>query len=102
MVMTIQPIADAIDKLKADRDYDHIIYVTPDGDRFNQKIANTLSLAGNIIILCGHYKGVDQRVRDHYITMELTIGDYVLTGGELAAAVICDAVIRLIPGVMSD
>lgn len=102
MVMTIQPIADAIDKLKAERDYDHIIYVTPDGDRFNQKIANTLSLAGNIIILCGHYKGVDQRVRDHYITMELTIGDYVLTGGELAAAVISDAVIRLIPGVMSD
>ena len=102
MVMTIQPIADLIDKLKSERDYDHIIYVTPDGDRFNQKIANTLSLSGNIIILCGHYKGVDQRIRDHYITMELTIGDYVLTGGELAAAVISDAVIRLIPGVMSD
>ncbi len=102
MVMTIQPIADAIDQLKSERDYDHIIYVTPDGQRFNQKIANTLSLAGNIIILCGHYKGVDQRIRDHYITMELSIGDYVLTGGELAAAVISDAIIRLIPGVMSD
>nr|WP_319398444.1 tRNA (guanosine(37)-N1)-methyltransferase TrmD [uncultured Carboxylicivirga sp.] len=102
MVMTIQPIADLIDKLKAERDYDHIIYVTPDGERFNQKVANTLSLSGNIIILCGHYKGVDQRIRDHYITMELTIGDYVLTGGELAAAVISDAIIRLIPGVMSD
>nr|WP_321410102.1 tRNA (guanosine(37)-N1)-methyltransferase TrmD [uncultured Carboxylicivirga sp.] len=102
MVMTIQPIADLIDKLKAERDYEHIIYVTPDGERFNQKIANTLSLSGNIMILCGHYKGVDQRIRDHYITLELTIGDYVLTGGELAAAVISDAVIRLIPGVMSD
>lgn len=102
MVMTIQPIADLIDKLKLEREYDHIIYVTPDGDRFNQKVANTLSLAGNIIILCGHYKGVDQRIRDNYITLELTIGDYVLTGGELAAAVISDAIIRLIPGVMSD
>lgn len=102
MVMTIQPIADAIHKLKSEREYEHIIYMTPDGQRFNQKIANSLSLSGNIMILCGHYKGVDQRVRDLFITMELSIGDFVLTGGELAAAVICDAVIRLIPGVMSD
>ncbi|WP_430811190.1 MULTISPECIES: tRNA (guanosine(37)-N1)-methyltransferase TrmD [unclassified Carboxylicivirga] len=102
MVMTIQPIADLMDQLKAERDYDHIIYMTPDGQRFEQKIANTLSLSGNIMILCGHYKGVDQRIRDHYITMELSIGDYVLTGGELAAAVVSDAIIRLIPGVMSD
>ncbi|MCG8582434.1 MAG: tRNA (guanosine(37)-N1)-methyltransferase TrmD [Bacteroidales bacterium] len=102
MVMTIQPIADLIDKLKAERHYDHIIYMTPDGQRFEQRIANTLSLSENIIILCGHYKGVDQRIRDHYVTMEISIGDYVLTGGELAAAVVSDAIIRLIPGVMSD
>ena len=102
MVMTIQPIADLIDKLKAERDYDHVIYMTPDGQCFNQKIANTLSLSGNIMMLCGHYKGVDQRVRDHYVTMEISIGDFVLTGGELAAAVVTDAIIRLIPGVMSD
>ncbi len=102
MVMTIQPIADLIEKLKAEREYDHIIYMTPDGQRFEQRIANTLSLSENIIILCGHYKGVDQRIRDHYVTMEISIGDYVLTGGELAAAVVSDAVIRLIPGVMSD
>lgn len=102
MVMTIQPIADLIDKLKAERDYDHIIYMTPDGQRFNQQIANTLSLSGNIMILCGHYKGVDQRIREHYVTMEISIGDFVLTGGELAAAVVTDAIIRLIPGVMSD
>ncbi|MBI9062217.1 MAG: tRNA (guanosine(37)-N1)-methyltransferase TrmD [Marinilabiliaceae bacterium] len=102
MVMTIQPIADLIDKLKAERDYDHVIYMTPDGQRFNQQIANTLSLSGNIMILCGHYKGVDQRIRDHYVTMEISIGDFVLTGGELAAAVVTDAIIRLIPGVMSD
>jgi tRNA (guanine37-N1)-methyltransferase len=102
MVMTIQPIADLIDKLKSERDYDHVIYMTPDGQRFEQRIANTLSLSENIIILCGHYKGVDQRIRDHYVTMEISIGDYVLTGGELAAAVVSDAIIRLIPGVMSD
>lgn len=102
MVMTIQPIADLIDKLRAERNYDHIIYMTPDGQRFEQRIANTLSLSENIIILCGHYKGVDQRIRDHYVTMEISIGDYVLTGGELAAAVVSDAIIRLIPGVMSD
>jgi len=102
MVMTIQPVADLIEKLKAEREYDHVIYMTPDGKRFNQQIANTLSLSGNIMILCGHYKGVDQRIRDHYVTMEISIGDFVLTGGELAAAVVTDAIIRLIPGVMSD
>ena len=102
MVMTIQPIADLIEKLKSERNYDHIIYMTPDGQRFEQRIANTLSLGENIMILCGHYKGVDQRIRDNYITMEISIGDYVLTGGELAAAVVSDAIIRLIPGVMSD
>ncbi len=102
MVMTIQPIADLIEKLKSERTYDHIIYMTPDGKRFDQKIANTLSLAENIMILCGHYKGVDQRIRDMYITSEISIGDFVLTGGEIAAAVVSDAIIRLIPGVMSD
>ena len=102
MVMSIEPIAILIDKLKTERDYDEIIYTTPDGQTLNQGISNQLSLQGNLIILCGHYKGVDQRVRDHYITMELSIGDYVLTGGELAAAVIADSVIRLIPGVISD
>ncbi len=102
MVMTIQPIADLIDKLKSERDYDEIIYVTPDGEQFNQKMANSLSLCKNIIILCGHYKGIDQRIRDIYITKEISIGDYVLTGGELAAAVISDAIIRLVPGVLSD
>lgn len=102
MVMTIQPIADLIDKLKGERKYDEIIYMTPDGMPYEQKHANTLSLKENIIILCGHYKGVDQRIRDHYITMELTIGDYVLTGGELAAAVITDSIVRLIPGAISD
>jgi len=102
MVMAIQPIADLIEKLKEEREYDHIIYMTPDGQRFNQQIANSLSLSGNIMILCGHYKGVDQRVRDQYVTLEISIGDFVLTGGELAAAVVTDAIIRLIPGVMSD
>ncbi len=102
MVMQIEPIARLIEKLQSERTYDEIIYVTPDGQTLNQGIANTLSLKGNIMILCGHYKGVDQRVRDHFITMEISIGDYVLTGGELAAAVIADSVIRLIPGVISD
>ncbi len=102
MVMQIEPIARLIEELKKEREYDEIIYVTPDGETLNQGISNQLSLKGNIMILCGHYKGVDQRVRDHYITMELSIGDYVLTGGELAAAVIADSVIRLIPGVISD
>jgi tRNA (guanine37-N1)-methyltransferase len=102
MVMQIQPIADAIEHLKSQRDYEHVIYMTPDGQTLTQRIANTLSLSGNLIILCGHYKGIDQRIRDHYITMELSIGDYVLTGGELAAAVVVDAVVRLLPGVLSD
>lgn len=102
MVMSIEPISILIEKLKAQRDYDEIIYTSPDGQTLNQGIANRLSLKGNLMILCGHYKGVDQRVRDHYISMELSIGDYVLTGGELAAAVISDAIIRLIPGAISD
>ena len=102
MVMTIEPIARCIRELKAQREYDEIIYMSPDGERFSQSIANELSLRKNIIILCGHYKGVDERVREHFITRELSIGDYVLTGGELAAAVISDAVLRLLPGVMSD
>lgn len=102
MVMQIQPIADLIEKLKAERTYDEIIYTSPDGDSFKQATANTMSLYENIIILCGHYKGIDQRIRDHYITKEISIGDYVLTGGELAAAVITDSIVRLIPGVISD
>ncbi len=102
MVMLIEPIDKCISGLKEERKYEEIIYMTPDGDRLNQKIANELSLKGNIIILCGHYKGVDQRVRDHLITREISIGDYVLSGGELGAAVLCDAVIRLIPGVLGN
>jgi len=102
MVMCIQPIADCIEHLKAERNYDAIIYMTPDGDTWNQKTANQYSCFQNLIILCGHYKGVDQRIRDHYITHEFSIGDFVLTGGELAAAVLCDSIIRLIPGVISD
>lgn len=102
MVMTIEPIHRCIDSLKAERDYDEIIYMTPDGEQLNQGIVNGLSMKGNLMILCGHYKGVDQRVRDHFITREISIGDYVLSGGELAAAVLSDAVIRLIPGVLND
>lgn len=102
MVMMIEPIDKCISNLKSQRDYDEVIYMTPDGERFTQKTANTISLKENIIILCGHYKGVDQRVRDHFITKEISIGDYVLSGGELAAAVVCDAVIRLIPGVLGN
>ena len=102
MVMNIQPIDDCITKLKSERDYDEVIYMTPDGATLNQKMANSMSLLKNIIILCGHYKGVDQRVRDHFITKEISIGDYVLSGGELGAAVLCDAIIRLIPGVLSN
>lgn len=102
MVMAIQPIEKALEKLKSERSYDEIIFTTPDGHPFNQREANMLSLKKNIILLCGHYKGVDQRVRDHYITREISIGDYVLTGGELAAAVITDSVVRLLPGVLSD
>lgn len=102
MVLQIEPIDRAISQLKASRNYDEIIFTSPDGKKFNQKTANRLSTLKNIIILCGHYKGVDQRVRDHLITMEISIGDYVMTGGELAAAVITDSVVRLLPGAMSD
>lgn len=102
MVMCIEPIDRAISFLKQQRTYDEIIYTSPDGEPFNQQMANQLSTMNNLIILCGHYKGVDQRVRDHLITKEISIGDYVLTGGELAAAVIADAVVRLIPGAISD
>ena len=102
MVMMIEPIAKCIKKLLQERKYNQIIYMSPDGQTFNQKTANKLSLAENLIILCGHYKGVDERVRQKFITMEISIGDYVLSGGELAAAVISDAIIRLIPGVLND
>lgn len=102
MVMMIEPIKKCIDLLKKQRTYDEIIYMSPDGKMLNQKISNQLSLKGNLIILCGHYKGVDQRVRDSLITMEISIGDYVLSGGELPAAVLCDSIIRLIPGVLGD
>ena len=102
MVMQCEPIDRCISALKAERDYDEIIYTSPDGEQFDQHIANDLSLKGNIIILCGHYKGIDQRVRDHLITREISIGDYVLTGGELAAAVMADAIVRIVPGVIGD
>ena len=102
MVMTIQPIADCIAALQAERNYDEIIYLTPDGELFEQKTANQLSLKNNIIMLCGHYKGVDQRIRDLFITKEISIGSYVLSGGELGAAVLTDAIVRLIPGVIGD
>jgi tRNA (guanine37-N1)-methyltransferase len=102
MVMMVEPIALCIEDLKSKRDYDEVIYMSPDGEMLNQPLANQLSLKGNLIVLCGHYKGVDERIRDHFITREISIGDYVLSGGELAAAVLCDAVIRLIPGVLND
>jgi tRNA (guanine37-N1)-methyltransferase len=102
MVMTIQPIADCIHQLKSERTYDEVIYMTPDGEKLNQSVSNQMSSLKNIIILCGHYKGVDQRVRDIFVTKEITIGDYVLSGGELAAAVLADSLIRLIPGVLND
>jgi tRNA (guanine37-N1)-methyltransferase len=102
MVMMIEPVYKAIEKLKSERDYDEIIYTSPDGEQFNQKMANQLSLKNNILILAGHYKGVDQRIRDHLITREISIGDYVLSGGELPAAAITDAIVRLIPGAISD
>lgn len=102
MVMLIEPIERVIQQLKSERDYDEVIYTTPDGEIFNQATANVLSSKQNIIILCGHYKGVDQRVRDHLITREISIGDYVLSGGELAAAVITDSLVRIIPGAISD
>ncbi len=102
MVLMIEPIDKCISKLKSERDYDEIIYLTPDGTTFSQGIANQLSLKKNITLLCGHYKGVDQRVREQFITMELSVGDYVLSGGELAAAIVSDAVIRLLPGVLGN
>lgn len=102
MVIMPEPLAILIDKLKSEREYDEIIFMTPDGITFNQPIANRLSLGGDLIIICGHYKGIDQRIRDMYITMELSIGDYVLSGGELGAAVVVDAIGRLIPGVLND
>ena len=102
MVMQCEPIDRCISALKAERNYDDVIYVSPDGEKFDQRMANEMSLQGNLIILCGHYKGIDQRVRDHLITREISVGDFVLTGGELAAALITDAVVRLIPGAISD
>jgi tRNA (guanine37-N1)-methyltransferase len=102
MVMMIEPIAKCIEALKSEREYDEVIYMTPDGKKFDQQMANELSLKENFIILCGHYKGVDERVRLKWITKEISIGDYVLSGGELAAAVVTDAIIRLIPGVLND
>lgn len=102
MVLTIEPIDKCISKLKSERDYQEIIYLTPDGETLNQQMANRLSLNENMILLCGHYKGVDQRVREHLITKEISIGDYVLSGGELAAMVLADALIRLVPGVLND
>ena len=102
LVMKIEPIDRLITDLKSQRDYDEVIYTSPDGETFNQQIANGLSLLNNVIILCGHYKGIDYRIREHLITREISIGDYVLTGGELAAAVMTDSIVRLIPGVLSD
>ena len=102
MVLMIEPIDKCISALKAERDYDEVIYLTPDGETFHQKMANALSLNTNLIMLCGHYKGVDQRVRDAFITKEISVGDYVLSGGELAAALVSDAIIRLLPGVLND
>lgn len=102
MVMQCQPIDDCIAALKAERNYDEIIYTSPDGEKFDQPMANTLSLKRNLIILCGHYKGIDYRIREHLITKEISIGDYVLTGGELAAAVMTDAMVRLVPGAIGD
>lgn len=102
LVMKIEPIDRLITDLKSQREYDEVIYTSPDGEQFNQKTANSLSLLNNIIILCGHYKGIDYRIREHLITREISIGDYVLTGGELAAAVMTDSIVRLIPGVLSD
>ena len=102
MVMMLQPIVDCIEHLTHQRSYDEIIYVTPDGERLNQGICNQMSLQQNLMIICGHYKGIDQRIRDHFVTKEISIGDYVLSGGELAAAVLVDSIIRLIPGVLNN
>ena len=102
MVLMIEPLVNCIEDLKAANQYDQIIYVTPDGKKFDQSMANSMSLLNNILIICGHYKGIDQRIREHYITHEISIGDYVISGGELAAAIIADAVGRLVPGVLND
>lgn len=102
MVMMCEPLAKAIDSLQEERNYDEIIYLTPDGVTLNQKIANSLSLKENLLLICGHYKGIDERIREHYVTMEISIGDYVLSGGELAAAVLVDSIGRLLPGVLND
>lgn len=102
MVMMIEPLVNAVEALQKERQYDEIIFLTPDGKQFNQKLANQLSLKKNLLMICGHYKGIDQRFRDHFITMEISIGDYVLSGGELAAAVLTDAIGRLLPGVLND
>ncbi len=102
MVLMVEPLSKCIEKLQTEREYDEIIYMTPDGKRFEQKDANTLSLSKNLMIICGHYKGIDERIRERYVTQEISIGDYVLTGGELAAAIVADAVVRLLPGVLSD
>lgn len=102
MVMMCEPLAAQIDELKTERNYEHIIFLTPDGERYSQSIANELSLANNIMLICGHYKGIDQRIRDTYVTREISIGDYVLSGGELAAAVMVDSIGRLLPGVLND
>jgi len=102
MVMMCEPLANAIETLSKDRTYDEVIFMTPDGERFKQTIANQLSLKENLIIICGHYKGIDQRIREHFVTREISIGDYVLSGGELAAAIVVDAIGRLLPGVLND
>lgn len=102
MVMMCEPLAKAIEELSAERKYDEIIYLTPDGERLNQKISNSLSLKGNLLLICGHYKGIDERIRTHYVTKEISIGDYVLSGGELPAAVLVDSIGRLLPGVLND
>ncbi len=102
MVMQIEPIDRLISHLKEERDYDEVIYTSPDGEMFDQKMANSMSLLNNVIILCGHYKGIDHRIREHLITREVSVGDYVLTGGELAACIMTDAIVRLIPGAMTD
>jgi tRNA (guanine37-N1)-methyltransferase len=102
MVMMCEPLAKAIEELSSERTYDEIIYLTPDGETFNQKMANALSLKGNLLMICGHYKGIDDRIRQHFVTKEISIGDYVLSGGELGAAVLVDAIGRLLPGVLND
>lgn len=102
MVMMVEPVFRMIEELKAEREYDEIIYMSPDGERLDQAIANELSLKGNIIILCGHYKGIDQRIREHLVTLEISVGDYVVSGGEIPAALLADALVRLIPGALTD